>query len=149
MSANTTPIFTVTPNKGLATDGNPGTRLTTANTTRDLSSLTNADLLFTAGTFGSRIDTITFTHEAASQTQASIAAVGRIFLTTTALGANPKLLIEIALPAITPSGAAIGQAQVITFTPALVLASGQFLWVSISATQTSGGYDCVASGGNY
>ena len=149
MAANIQPIFTLTPNKGNATDGNPGTRLTTANTTRDLSSTTNADLLFTSGTNGSRVDIITFTHEAASQAQASVAAVGRVFLTTTATGSNPKLIAEIALPLITPSAVIIGQSAVITFTPALVLKTGQFLWVSISATQTSGGYDIVASGGDY
>lgn len=149
MAANTQPIFLLTPNFGTASDGNPGTRLSTANTTRDLSTTVSADLLFTAGADGSRIDAIDFTHAAASQTQASIAAVGRIFLTTSAGGANPKLIKEIALTAVTPSAIAIGAVFTITFSPALTLKSGQFLWASISTTQTSGYYDVVCKGGNY
>lgn len=145
MPANTTPIFLATANKGITT----GLRLTTANTTRDLSTLTNADLLFTAGANGSRIEAIDFTHVAASQTQTSIAAVGRIFLCSDAAGSNPRLIAEVALPAIAPSATAVGQQQRITFTTPLFLASGQHLWASISATQTSGAYDVTVYGGDY
>jgi len=142
MPANTNPIFTLIPNNGRA-------QLTTANTTRDLSSTTNASLLLTAGADGTRVDTITWTHEAASQTQASIVAVGRVWITTTSGGANPRLLREIALTAVTPSATAIGATFTMTFSPALVLASGEFLWAAISATQTSGGYDVVCSAANF
>lgn len=142
MAANTTPIFTLTPNNGRA-------RLTTANTTRDLSTLTNASLLFTAGADGSRIDTIEFNHNATVQTQASIAAVGRIFITSDALGANPYLKREIALTAVTPSATAIGATFLMTFSPALTLQAGEFLWCSISATQTSGAYNVICSGGDF
>lgn len=142
MPANNKPVFTLIPNNGR-------TRLTTANTTRDLSSTTNAGLLLTAGTFGSRVDTIEFTHNAVSQTQASIAAVGRVWLCTDALGANPRLKREIAMPAVTPSASAIGAVYTMTFSPALTLAPGEFLWVGISATQTSGAYDVICSGGDF
>jgi len=144
MAANINPIFVLTSNVGTAT-------VTTANTTRDLSDTTNASLLFTAGTDGSRIDTITFTHVATSHTQASVAAVGRIWITTSAAGANPRLLSEIALPVATPSPSAIGGSQTITFANGLFLASGQFLWCAISATQTGTGaaYNVIARGGNY
>lgn len=136
------PQFTNVPNNGR-------TRLTTANTTRDLSSTTNAGLLFTAGLTGARIDTIEFTHNAVSQTQASIAAVGRVWITTDALGANPRLKREIAMPAVTPSASVIGAAYTMTFSPALTLAPGEFLWAGISATQTSGAYDVICSGGDF
>lgn len=142
MPANVNPIFVLTPNVGRA-------QVTTANTTRDLSTTTNGALLFTAGSDGSRVDTITFTHVAASQTQASIAAVGRIWITTDNLGANPRLLSEVALPVATPSPSAIGGSQTITFANGLFLPSGLFLWCAISATQTSGAYDVVCRGGNY
>jgi sugar lactone lactonase YvrE len=142
MPANVNPIFVLTPNVGTAV-------VTTANTTRDLSDTTNASLLFTAGTDGSRIDTITFTHVATAQTQASVAAVGRIWITTSAAGANPRLLSEIALPVATPSSTAIGGSQTITFANGLFLANGQFLWCAISATQTSAAYNVIARGGNY
>jgi sugar lactone lactonase YvrE len=106
-------------------------------------------LLFTAGANGSRVDTITFTHAAASQTQASIAAVGRIWITATSGGGTPRLLAEVALPVVTPSAAAVGQTQTITFANGLFMASGQYLWCAISATQTSGAYNVVARGGDY
>jgi hypothetical protein len=142
MPANINPIFVLTPDIGTAV-------VTTANTTRDLSSTADAALLFTAGSNGSRVDTITFTHAAASQTQASIAAVGRVWITTSNAGANPRLISEISLPAITPNATTIGQQQTITFANGLFLASGQFLWCAISATQTSGAYNVVARGGDY
>jgi hypothetical protein len=145
MAANTTPIFTLTSNKGI----NTGLRLTTANATRDLSTTTNGGLLFTAGTNGSRVEAIDFVHSAASQTQASIAAVGRIFLCDSAIGGSPRLIKEIALTAVTPSAIAIGATFTITFTTPLFLATGEHLWATISATQTSGAYDINCYGGDY
>lgn len=140
--ANTKPIFTLTPNNGRV-------RLTTANTTRDLSSTANAGLLFSAGTDGSRVDTIEFNHNATVQTQASIAAVGRVWLCDSAAGANPRLKREIALTAVTPSASAIGATFLMTFSPPLVLKAGEYLWAAISATQTSGAYDVICSGGDF
>ena len=149
MAANTTPVFVLTPNRGTDGSGNYGSRLTTANTTRDLSTTTNGLLIYSAGSNGSRVESITFTHEAASQTQASIAAVGRIFICTSAAGANPRIISEVALAAVTPSASAIGQQQTITFSPPLFIPSGAHLWATISATQTSGGYDVTVQGGDY
>lgn len=140
MAAN--PIFISTANNGRV-------RLTTANTTRDLSTTTNAGLLFTAPAAGSRIDIIEFNHTAASQTQASIAAVGRVWLCEDSAGTNPRLKREIALTAVTPSATAIGATFTMTFSPPLILKSGEALWASISATQTSGSYDIVTSGGDF
>jgi len=145
MPANTTPIFTLTANKGI----NTGIRLTTANTTRDLSTTTNGGLLFTAGANGSRIEAIDFVHSAAAQTQASVAAVGRIFLCDSAIGGNPRLIKEIALPLVTPSATAIGATYTIAFTTPLFLPFGEHLWATISATQTSGAYDINCYGGDY
>lgn len=132
-----------------ATGNNSRVNLTTANTTRDLSSTTNAALLVTAAATGTRIDTVTWTHSAASQTQASIAAVGRVWICATSGGANPRLIREIALTAVTPSATAIGATFTMTFSPPLVLANGEHLWGAISATQTSGGYDVAVSGGDF
>lgn len=143
MSVTHLPIFVQAPNAGRV-------KLATGNLFRDLSTTTNADLLFTAeATNGSRVDTITFTHTAANSTQASIACVGRIYVCTSVAGANPRLIKEIALPAVTPSSTAVGQTQVITFSPALQLKAGEFLWAAISVTQTSGFYDIVCNGGDY
>ena len=148
MPANTSPIFVLTSNRGNDGSGNFGARLTTANTTRDLSTTTNASLILTAGTDGTRVESVTFTHVAASQTQASIAAVGRIFICTSAAGANPRLVGEQALAAVTPSSTAVGQSQTFTFSPPLFIPSGSCLWASISVTQTSGGYDVTVQAGN-
>jgi hypothetical protein len=145
MPANTTPIFTLTSNKGI----NTGLRLTTANTTRDLSTTTNGGLLFTAGANGSRIESIDFVHSAVAQTQASIAAVGRVFLCDSAIGGSPRLIKEIVLTAVTPSAIAIGATFTMTFTTPLFLATGEYLWATISATQTSGQYDINCYGGDY
>lgn len=144
MAANINPIFVLTPNVGTAT-------VTTANTTRNLSTTTDAALLFTAGSDGSRVDTITFVHVSDSQTQASVAAVGRVWITSTSGGGTPRLLAEVALPVATPSPTAIGGSQTITFANGLFLANGQFLWCAISATQTGTGsaYNVIARGGDY
>lgn len=142
MAVTHLPIFVQTPNLGRA-------RLTTGNTTRDLSSLTNASLLFEAGSDGGRVDKIVFTHVAGNSTQASIACVGRIYGCDDAAGTNPRLIAEIDLEAVTPSTTAKGQSQVITQSPAIQLGANESLWCSISVTQTSGGYDVVAYGGNY
>lgn len=124
-------------------------RLATANVTRDLSTTVNASVLVTAPTEGCRISSVTWTHSAAVQTQTSVAAVGRLFITDAA-GANPRLIKEIVLPAVAPSATAIGAVAVMTLTPDEgFLKSGEFFWVSISATQTSGNYDIVANGGDF
>jgi hypothetical protein len=143
MAANTSARFTLRGNLGECP------RLTTANVTRDLSVTTNGALLFQAGADGSRIDSIDFNHEAAVQTQASVAAVGRIFRCTSALGANPKLIKEVALPLVAPSATAIGGTVTVTWPNGLDLEAGEFLWVTISATQTSGGYDVICNGGDF
>jgi hypothetical protein len=138
----TNPNFTTTGN-------NSRVKLTAANTTRDLSSTTNAALLISAAATGTRIDTIDFTHNAASQTQASIAAVGRVWLCDSAVGGNPILKREIALTAATPSATAIGATFQMTFSPPLVLESGEHLWCAISVAQTAGAYDVICSGGDF
>lgn len=143
MAANTSARFTIRGNNGHRP------RLTTANATRDLSSLTNAALLFTAGTDGSRVDAINFTHVAASQTQASVAAVGRVFICDSVGGGNPRLYKEVDMALVTPSATAKGATYSIPCSPALELENGEFLWCSISVTQTSGGYDVVCDGGDF
>ena len=145
MPANTTPIFTLTANKGI----NTGLRLTTANTTRDLSTTTNGGLLFTAGANGSRIESIDFVHSSSVQTQTSVATVGRIFLCDSAIGGSPRLIKEVAMAAVIPSATAIGATYTITFTTPLFLANGEHLWATISATQTLGAYDINCYAGDY
>lgn len=145
MAANTSPIFALTSNKGI----NTGLRLTLGNLFRDLSTTTNGGLLFTAGENGSRIESIDFLHSAANSTQASVAAVGRIFLCDSTIGGNARLIKEIALPAVTPSTIAVGAVYTMTFTTPLFLAFGEHLWATISVAQTSGAYDINCYGADY
>jgi hypothetical protein len=149
MPANTKPIFITTANKGIVT----GVRLTTANTTRDLSNTTGAQLLFSAGTNGSRVESIDFTHSSSGQTlsdRVSVVSVGRVFLCSDTIGSNPRLIKEIVLPAVTSSASAIGSTSTISFTTPLFLSPGQCLWVSMSNNQNSGGYyDVTVYGGDY
>lgn len=139
MAVNNKAVFVGVPNRGRV-------RLTTANTTRDLSVTTNAALLLSADTDGTRIKSITFTHSAASPTQASIAAVGRVWICGTALGATPFLFKEIDMPAVTPAAGAKGASYTISLDEFEgFFKAGDHIWVGISATQTSGGYDVVAN----
>lgn len=121
MPANTSPIFMLTPRAVTAT-------IAAANTARDGSG-TLVDVM-TAGSNGSRVDFITFT-SAQATAAANTARVQRVYLTDTA-GANPRLISEVALAAVTASNTAIGATATITFTNGLVIASGQKIQVSQS-----------------
>lgn len=116
MAANTNPIFTLTPNIGMA-------EVAEANTESDGTG--NLATLFTAGANGSRVEYVTY-HNAQSTPAASSAMVVRIFVTDAA-GANPRLLSEAALATATRSATAIGAAGTIAFQDGLNLKSGQLL----------------------
>jgi hypothetical protein len=139
MPANTTPIFTLTPNASTCV-------ISAANTARDGSgTLITA---FTSGVNGSRIESVTFTSAQASAA-ANSAMVGRVFLTDTS-GANPRLIAETTLPAVTASNTAIGQAQIITFTNGLIINSGQLLKVCQSVyAGVQDQFQVLIKGGDY
>lgn len=143
MAANTTPIFTLTGNKSRC-------KVTAANTARDGSGA-NGVLLMTAATNGTRVDSIDWDHYNSSGTQASIAAVGRLFLSDNATpgSGTMSLVREIALTAVTPSNIAIGATFTMTFAPALIIPTGLYLHAYMSVAQTTGGYDVVVSGGDF
>lgn len=139
MPANTTPIFTLTPNC-------KGSDIQAANTARDGSgSLVTA---FTAGANGSLLNKITFTNDAAA-VGASVLKVVRVFVTDTA-GLNPGLRAEALLPLITSSNTVLGATVTITFTDGLVIASGQIVKVTQSLCATAADNTHVwAEGGDY
>lgn len=139
MPANINPIFTGVPKAATGT-------IALANTARDGSGTLLT--LFTSGANGSRVDFITFTSSQVTPA-ASAARVQRIFLTDTA-GANPKLIGEIALPAVTPSATAIGATTTFTFTNGLIINVGQIVKVSQSVYGSAAdATDVVARGGDY
>lgn len=146
MPANQNPIFILTPDRGV----NGGVRITSANTTRDLSSTANTFTLFVAGVNGSRIDAIDWVHSSTGVT-ASVATIGRIFQCSDSSFSNPRLIREISLPAVTPTQtAAIGQIQTITFTTPLVLPPNYTLIATIGTAQSAGNYyDVTCYGGDY
>lgn len=138
MPANTTPIFGLTPNVTKV-------RVTTANTTRDLSVTTNSVLSFTAGANGSRVERITFTHVAADQTTASLAAVVRIYITDAAI-ANPRLYKEIGISAATPTSAIIGATTQLVIPGGIFIPSTQLMYVTISVNTN---FDVITEGYDY
>ena len=121
MAANTSPIFTLTPNC-------PVVSIAAANTGSDGSG--TLVTLFTAGANGSRVDSITFINAQAS-VAASSAMLGHVFLTDTA-GANPRHIDEIAIAAATRTASVVGIKATINFSPPLVIASGQIVKVTQS-----------------
>jgi hypothetical protein len=123
-------------------------RLSTANTTRDLGTTTNAVLAFTAGANGSIVDRITFTATANDQTTASANSVLRVYVTDNSI-ANPRLLKEIAIAAVTPSSTAIGATGQIIFAGGLVLNAGTTNNLLYVTTSVTGGWDVVVEGGDY
>lgn len=149
ITPNTKPIFITSANKGIVT----GVRLTTPNTTRDLSNTTGAQLLFSAGTNGSRVEAIDFVHSSTGQTapaSTSVTAVGRVFLCNSISGSNPRLIKEVVLGAVAGSSTTVGNTTTITFTTPLFLSPDQTLFVTMSVVQNGGGYyDVTVYGGDY
>ena len=139
MAANTSPIFTLTPNCAVS-------QITAANAARDGSgTLVTA---FTAGTNGSLINQVTFTNDATA-VGGSVAKVCRVFVTDAA-GANPTLLAEVSMPAATSSNTAVGATATVTFVNGLVIKSGQLIKVSQSLCATAADNSAVVvQGGDY
>lgn len=139
MPANTTPIFTLTPKVGLAS-------VSAANTASDGSG--TLVTLFTAGSNGSRIERIRY-NNAQATAAASSAMVIRFFITDTG-GANPLLITEVALVAMTRTTAVSGASGIYTFTNGLVIPSGTIIKVIQSVY--AGVQDLmhyIAEGGDY
>jgi hypothetical protein len=116
MPANINPIFTLTPNS-------IPTFSAAANTGSDGSGALIT--LVTAGANGTRVDQVTF-RNAQLTPAASSTMLCKVFLTD-ASGLNPQIVGEVALPAATRSATIIGATGVVTFSPALVMKSGQIL----------------------
>jgi hypothetical protein len=121
MAANIYPVFTLTPNVGMA-------EVDSANTESDGTGA--LDTLFTAGANGSLVFKVRY-RNAQSVAAASSAMVVRLFVTDTG-GANPRVIAEFTVGAMTRSTTAVGAGGVYTFIGGLALASGQLLKVGQS-----------------
>jgi hypothetical protein len=139
MAANTSPIFT---RQGNFTPA----RIAAANIASDGSGALVT--LVTAAADGTRVDGVRFIN---SQTTAAAAGakVFRIFLSDTG-GANPRLVGEVAVAAVTRSTTAIGQTVLYTFDQPIIMQSGQIM--SVIQSIHAGGQDqtdAIAYAGNY
>lgn len=130
--ANTTPIFTLTGNSIPAFSA-------AANTASDGSG--SLVTLVTAGADGTRIDAVTFRNAQLTQA-ASSAMLCKLFLSD-ANGANFQIIGEALLAATTRSATVAGATNTITFTPALIMRSGQVL--SFTQSVYAGAQDRVAA----
>lgn len=138
MPANTSPIFTLTPNIGRA-------RLTSAVLTSDG---TGATTVFTAGTNGSRLDRITVRNSQATAATSSAMTI-RIYISDNA-GANYRLYAEQTLATATRSTTAIGATTTFNFLGGLIIPSGTLVGVSQSVyAGVADQNDVIAEGGDY
>lgn len=157
MPANTAPIFSLTPNAGVA-----GVVLTTAMTNTKAFDGTEAAgtamaLVYTAGSNGSRVDQVTVRYTSTAGATAS----GTTTLTLLRLwinngsanttSTNNILLAEVSLPAQTVTALGTSVLPVFTITNIPVLPAGYKLYAGI--TVAVGGTNCAigvsAFGGDY
>lgn len=131
MSANTSPIFTLTPNALPVT-------VSTANTNRDGTG--TLVTVVTAGANGSRITALKIAAQGTTT-----AGVIRYFVTDAA-GANPKLFEERLVSAVTPSTTVKVFEDHWTIDEPLILASGQLLRAS---TNNAESFTVQAFAGDY
>jgi hypothetical protein len=121
MTANTSPIFTLTPNALPA-------QISTANTNRDGTG-TLVDIV-TAGANGTRVESLK-----AVATGTTTAGVIRYYITDAA-GANPKLFEERLVIAITPSTTVRVFEDLWVLEKPIILASGQKIKASTHNAET-------------
>lgn len=153
MAANTTPIFTLTPNVGTIS-------IPTANaqTKSDGTSAgSGADLMykvFTSGANGSLIDRVRFFSVASAAATTGVATVLRLYLSSVAApgattAANTFLLGEVSVPAISSSHST-NATNYYEITLGLVIPAGFYLHVSQHVAQTaSQNWIAVAFGSDY
>jgi hypothetical protein len=133
MSANTDPLFPITPKKAYA-------ELTGTTTDRTGATTTNMKTIVTAGSNGTKVSEVTVKVEGTS-----VAAQLLIFITDTS-GNNPRLYDEITISAVTASNT-VGSARASNSYSDLELASGQLIQVGITALSANA--MCWAQQGDY
>ena len=121
MSANTSPIFILTPNIGT-------TRLVAATTASDGSGTMYP--LVTAGINGTRVDAVRFRNSQVALAP-STAMVHRIFYSATnqSGSATSRLVGEVATASATRAAGTVGATSIYTFDQPLIMPSGSGLFV--------------------
>lgn len=139
MAANTVPIFI---KQGNFTVG----RITAANTASDGSGALVT--IVTAAVDGTRVDGVRFRNSQATAA-ASSAMVHRIFLTNN-VGANPRLIGEVATGAATRNASTIGATSIYTFDQPIIMQTGQIMSVCQSVYASAADqFDACAFAGDY
>lgn len=147
MAANTSPIFTLTPNVG-------SVLVTAANTSSQGGGTVGTDifLAFTAGANGSYIDRIRWIPTATAATTTT-ATVGRAFLSTIASGAttsaNTKLWEERTLAAIAADNASTAVVWYDTPLGFFIPATTTILVTNHAAPAANTAWRAVVIGGDY
>jgi|688.fasta_scaffold144321_3 hypothetical protein len=137
MAANTSPIFTLTPDIQWAISA------TTANTTKTLAAGTNF-FCFSAGTNGSFVQRIRF-----RTLGTNVASVARIWINngnTTATASNNTLWDEISLPATTVTETAAQSNYELPLN--FALPPSYTIYVTLG-TAVAAGWDVIVIGGDY
>jgi hypothetical protein len=142
MPANFQPIFGLTAQTGRAS-------ITAVNNTRDLSTYTNAQLVFTGGPFGSRLERITASHVSADAGSASGTGIFRIYTSTSSsAGTNAALYKEIAYTTTSASATVLGTTLQFTIPGGLFIPSGTYVHVALTVL-TGGSFQVLAEGYDY
>jgi hypothetical protein len=139
MPANTSPIFTLTPDIQWAISA------TTANTTKDLSSGTIFQV-FSAGTNGGYVQRMRFRTLGTN----SAASVGRVWINngqTTATASNNVLWDEITLPATTVSEVAAQSTYELPLN--FALPPGYIIYFTLGTAPNAAGWSVTIIGGEY
>lgn len=144
MPANTSPIFTLTPNINFAS-------LTGVDGSQDG---TDADvkLVFTSGSNGSFLHKIRFQPISTSGSTTTSAAAARVYLnngSTVGTAANNTLLVEFSLAAIIVNVAATAAAAGYEVPFNIQLPASYRIYVGVSAVAANTAWQVAAIGGDY
>jgi hypothetical protein len=149
--ANTAPIFTLTPNIGVAQPANANTK---SDGTGNLTSSITMYKAFIAGTSGSFISEIRWIPVATTASSAVAQTVGRVFLSTISTGATTGgvdtwLYNEQNLPAVTADGTANPMYAIII--PVMIaIPAGWFIHVATHAAPNAAtAWQAMIVGGDY
>lgn len=150
MPANTSPIFSLTPNVGHTTIPNANTN---SDGTGNLTTSITIYKAFTAGSNGSWVSKVRLSVTGTTAGTASAATVVRVYYSTISSGAttsaDTKLLQEVALPSVTADSATVPTNP--TDIPLnIAIPTGSYIHVSSHAAPASNTqFEAVCFGGDY
>ena len=145
MPANTTPIFTITPDINWGTTNPIGTVAVTSTAATSYDGTTSAVLLYTAGSNGSFVQKLVFEAGGTNSTN----SVARVFInngSTNATAANNTLFMQYSLPTTTASNTAATTHIEVPLMLQLPASYRIYVLISSSANLSTGWYVSVVAG---